>query len=465
MNDGFFVDIAMEKTIAAICTAPGAAGISIVRISGKQALEYAAQLCPNKKLKKEEAGSFFYSSLRSPQTNELIDEAIVLVFRAPHSYTGEDVIELQVHGGYISSQRILKELFALGAIPASAGEFTCRAFFNGRLDLSRAEAVLDIINAQSERAANIAAEQLHGSLGKRIDEYHALIMDICADVEATLDFMDDETSGLLEPINIAERLQAFIESVRQLASTWRNGKLLREGALLVLSGVPNAGKSTLFNALLGQQRAIVTDIPGTTRDSIEELLIIDGIPIRIADTAGLRDTDQAIEQLGITRTKELTRAADICLAVIDGTQQLEPQLQQLQSPDLIVLNKSDAVSDTELNGIISKLQENGFETPIVISAKTENGLHLLRKQIAKKLQTQSVGNELVAVSERHHKLLLAAAAAAESALDLYANGLEDAAVFCAQKLRESAEALAAITGKDYNEALLNNIFSKFCIGK
>lgn len=465
MNNGFFIDVAMEKTIAAICTAPGAAGISIVRISGKQALELAAQLCPNKTLKKEEGGSFFYTTLRSPISDELIDEAIVLVFRAPHSYTGEDTVELQVHGGHVSSQRILKELLALGAVSASAGEFTCRAFLNGRLDLSRAEAVLDIINAQSERAGRIAAEQLRGSLGKRVDEYHALIMDICADVEATLDFMDDETSGLLEPINIPERLQKFIESVRQLASTWRNGQLLREGALLVLSGVPNAGKSTLFNALLGQQRAIVTDIPGTTRDSIEEQLIIDGIPIRLADTAGLRETDHAIEQLGINRTKELAQAADICLAVIDGTQPLDAQLSQLQAPDFIVLNKADAISSEDAATIANKLQEGGFGSPVIISAKTEAGLTQLRKQIASKLQTQSAGNEVVAVSERHHKLLHIAATAAEEALLLYADGLEDAAVFCAQKLREAAEALAAITGKNYNEALLNNIFSKFCIGK
>ena len=465
MSDGFFIDIAMEKTIAAICTAPGAAGISVVRISGKQALELAAKLCPSQKLKTEQGGSFFYTTLRSPDSGELIDEAIVLVYRAPHSYTGEDTVELQVHGGHVSSQRILKELLALGAISASAGEFTCRAFLNGRLDLSRAEAVLDIINAQSERAGRIAAEQLRGSLGKRVDEYHSLIMDICADVEATLDFMDDETSGLLEPINIPERLSAFIVAVRQLASTWRNGQLLREGALLVLAGVPNAGKSTLFNALLGQQRAIVTDIPGTTRDSIEEQLIIDGIPIRLADTAGLRETEHAIEQLGINRSKELANAADICLAIIDGTQPLEQQLAQLKSPDFIVLNKVDAISEQEVVKLTEALQSYGYEEPVAISAKTEAGLTQLRKKIAAKLQTQSAGNEVVAVSERHHKLLLAAASAAEEALSLYSDGLEDAAVFCAQKLRESAEALAAITGKNYNEALLNNIFSKFCIGK
>lgn len=465
MDYDFFIDIAMEKTIAAICTAPGAAGISIVRLSGKHSLELAAKLCEGKRLKKEEGGSFFYTTLKSPQTGDLIDEAIVLVYRAPHSYTGEDVVELQVHGGHVSSQRILNELLSLGAVAASAGEFTCRAFLNGRLDLSRAEAVLDIINAQSERAGRIAAEQLRGSLGKRVDEYHDLIMDICADVEATLDFMDDETSGLLEPINIPERLQVFISSVRQLASTWRNGQLLREGALLVLSGVPNAGKSTLFNALLGQQRAIVTDIPGTTRDSIEEQLIIDGIPIRLADTAGLRDTDHAIEQLGINRTKELARAADICLAVIDGTQPISSQISQLQNPDFLVINKADAMDDLAIEKIANELKECGFVSPIVISAKTEVGLTQLRKHIAQKLQTQEVGNEVVAVSERHHKLLLVAASAAEEALELYANGLEDSAVFCAQKLRQAAEALAAITGKNYNEALLNSIFSKFCIGK
>jgi tRNA modification GTPase len=465
MSDGLFIDIAMEKTIAAICTAPGAAGISVVRISGKQALEFAAKLCPNKRLKTEQGGSFFYTTLRTPNTGELIDEAIVLVYRAPHSYTGEDTVELQVHGGHISSQRILTELFALGVVPASAGEFTCRAFLNGRLDLSRAEAVLDIINAQSQRAGRIAAEQLRGSLGKRVDEYHSLIMDICADVEATLDFMDDETSGLLEPINIPERLSAFIAAVRDLASTWRSGQLLREGALLVLSGVPNAGKSTLFNALLGQQRAIVTDIPGTTRDSIEEKLIIDGIPMRLADTAGLRETEHAIEQLGINRSKELASAADICLAIIDGTQPIEQQLAQLSSPNLVVLNKADAISEQDAVMLSQVLQTKGYEEPVVISAKTEAGLTQLRKRIAAKLQTQVAGNEDVAVSERHHKLLISAAAAAEEALSLYADGLEDAAVFCAQKLRESAEALAAITGKNYNEALLNNIFSKFCIGK
>lgn len=465
MNDGFFIDIGMEKTIAAICTAPGAAGISIVRISGTRALELAAALCPNQKLKKDQGGSFFYSTLRSAKSGELIDEAIILVYRAPHSYTGEDTVELQVHGGYVSSQKILNELLSLGAVAASAGEFTCRAFLNGRLDLSRAEAVLDIINAQSERAGKIAAEQLKGSLGKKIDEYYSLIMDICADVEATLDFMDDETSGLLEPVNVAERLMQFIEAVRTLASTWHNGKLLREGALLVLSGVPNAGKSTLFNALLGHERAIVTDIPGTTRDSIEEQLIIDGIPVRLADTAGLRETEHAIEQLGITRTKELAQAADICLAVIDGTQPLEPQLKHLQTPNIVVLNKADAISNERLDELTKELALRGLITPIVISAKTEAGIEQLRNQIASQLQCGTVGNETVAVSERHHKLLLQAAEAAEQALALYSDGLEDAAVFCAQKLREVAESLAAITGRNYNESLLNNVFSKFCIGK
>ena len=306
-----------RRPVAAIATAPGTAGIAVVRISGEGALAIADKLCPGAKVPPSAlpAGSFRLVRLRDPRDGSAIDEALVLVFRAPHSYTGEDVVEFQTHGGRAAPSRVLDALLALGAAPAGPGEFTRRAFLNGRVALDRAEAVMDLVSAQGDRAARAAAEQLSGALGRRVDSIWEDLLALCADLEATLDFTDEEAEGLAAPIRFDERAAAIAGSLRDLAATARTGRLLREGALVVLSGPPNAGKSTLFNRLLGERRAIVAPEAGTTRDSLEETLLLGGIPVRLVDTAGLREAGSAVEREGVERARDLAARADLVLAL------------------------------------------------------------------------------------------------------------------------------------------------------
>lgn len=462
------------KSIVAVCTAPGRAAIAVVRLSGDDAYVIADRFCAGAPLLPSAmpANSFRLFKLRNPADGSLIDEALVLVFRAPHSYTGEDVVEFQTHGGRMPITRVMKALIACGARAAGPGEFSLRAFLNGRLDLSMAEAVMDVIGAQSERAGQAAAEQLSGVLGQKINACYDTLIAVCADIESSLDFADDEINDVLEPADIPSRLMCVRNDLRRLSDTWREGILLRDGARVVISGIPNAGKSTLFNALLGMLRAIVTDIPGTTRDTIEETMLLAGVPLRITDTAGLRDTESTIERMGIDRAVELVASADLNLRLIDLTAEHEPQLDWMKDSrydrmkTIAVLSKADLVCDGCMQSLPQRIRHAGYNVAI-ISVRDGSGLEALKATMTRKLlgDEQHAGDSGVAVSERHHAHIEAAREHIETANKLYLKNGGDAAAFCAQVLRAAAESLAQITGRVYSEDLLDHVFSRFCIGK
>ena len=475
---------ASEPPVAALATAPGPAGVAVVRLSGAGALPLADRLCAGARTPPSAlpAGSFRLFRLRDPRDGSPLDEALVLVFRAPHSYTGEDVAEFQVHGGREAPSRVLSALFALGAAPAGPGEFTRRAFLNGRRSLDEAEAVMDLVGAQGERAARAAAEQLSGALGRRIDALFDGVLALCADVEATLDFTDEEAEGLVPPDRFEERAAALAASVRALSATRREGRLLREGALVVLSGPVNAGKSTLFNRLLGDERAIVSPEAGTTRDAIEETLLLRGVPVRLADTAGLREADSAIEREGVGRARSLAARADLVLRVVpagdfedigdsgdhqttrppdylDHPTTRPPDHQTTRPPDhppLLVLTKRDLAPDAPVP-----------PGAVAVSAKTGEGMEALATAILDRLGASSDpgGQQGVAVSERHAALLDEAAAALDEARARNRAAAEADAVLVAAALRRAAEALGRITGRTYTEDLLDAVFGRFCVGK
>lgn len=451
-------------TIAAIATPPGEGGVGIVRISGSSVWAIADEMFRGaERPSSKEGGTFVFGKVLDAGGRE-IDEGLCLVFRAPRSYTGEDTVEIQGHGGAVVLRKILRRALEAGARMAEPGEFTKRAFLNGKMDLVQAEAVADLIHARSDRAAAAAVEQLEGSLSGRFDRLYDQLVDIAADLETTLDFVEDELPDEVFPV-LGKKLDESFQTLEALLSTWDEGRLLREGARVVIMGLPNAGKSTLFNALLGQDRAIVTEFAGTTRDVIEEGFVLDGIPLRILDTAGLRDAECEIEREGIRRAREHAGAADVAVYLIDSSVPLsaedEEHLARLKPEQaVVVLNKADCkVSGFEF-GV------SGFD-PVDASLVNGTGLDEIKRAIAAKLEggVNMAAPAHAVISERHRSLLERARAELENAR-AQLTGLEDEGVaFAAEHLRDALERLGEVTGRVYHNELLDNVFSRFCIGK
>ncbi len=391
-----------------------------------------------------------------------VDEAILLIFRAPHSYTREDVVEIQGHGGTSAARRILECVLAAGARPADAGEFTKRAFLNGRIDLVQAEAVLDLIRARSDRAASAAVEQLDGALTSSLLTIYDTLLATQSLLEATLDFDDADP----QPEAVADAVRDLLkarEGVDRLLETWHDGHILREGALVVISGKPNAGKSTLFNRMLGKERAIVTRHPGTTRDTIEETLVLNGYPLRLVDTAGLRDSACEIEREGITRAEQSLRKADLSIYVVDGSQALQEETnRQIEGLDkdhsLVILNKSDLgqiVTPTDLPNIRA----------ISLSMMEDIRVEQVTTLLASLLGSEPVPEACVAISSRHRALLLDSLKGIDEAGALLDPGKPESVVLAANLIRAVLEKLGQLTGRVYHDELLDSIFSRFCIGK
>ena len=453
-------------TIAAIATPPGEGGVGIVRISGPDVWAIADQVfsaLDGTAVSQREHGTFAYGRVLDASGAE-IDTGLALVMRAPKSYTCEDVVEIQGHGGAVGMRRILRRVLDAGARMAEPGEFTKRAFLNGRIDLLQAEGIFDLIRARSDRAASAAMEQMEGRLSKQFDGIYDAFLEVAANLETTLDFVEDELPDDVFS-GIAELLDQTFRTLDGLLDTWDEGRLLREGARVVILGRPNAGKSTLLNVLLGFERAIVSSTAGTTRDTIEEGFVLDGIPLRIIDTAGLRETECEIEAEGIRRAEAHSQEAHLSIYLIDASQPLhEEDRARLENLDpdrsIVVLNKTDV--GNEFSDF--KFRVSCFVEASLISGA---GISELKQAMA---QTLERGADLQApphavISERHRQLLVEAHQEARKARALLNEGVEENAVFASEHLRAALEFLGQVTGRVYHEELLDSVFSRFCIGK
>lgn len=449
-------------TIAAISTALGEGGIAIVRVSGPESLTIADKIfkCKPPLPSERHAPALVYGHVVSG--GSIIDESILLIMRAPHSYTREDIVEFQCHGGTVCGKRILRAVLELNARIAEPGEFTKKAFLNGRLDLLQAEAVLDMIKAQSDRSASIALEQLGGALSRSFSAIYDNILGVCSDFEASLDFSEDDLSPAFYS-SIYQRLGDINGLIINLLNTWEEGHVLRQGASVVISGRPNTGKSTLFNAIMDRDRVIVSPIPGTTRDFIEETFLIEGIPIRLIDTAGLSSTNCHIEQAGITRARNLLQSADIIIYVIDVSRKLSDEDYTTLKPldpkkTIVVLNKTD------LNSIVDINYLSQFD---VVSSQAINnqGITTIKSMIIKKMDVSSTIIHPFAISERHRAALIAAKQKMDLSINLIKSSTEENLIPVISYLKESAEIIGQLIGKVYSQDLLDSIFNKFCIGK
>ena len=455
-----------SDTIAAIATAPGEGAIAIVRLSGPETFSLADRFfrCAAPAPSQRAAGTFTHGQIVVPTSGEILDDALLLVFRAPHSYTGEDSVEFQCHGGTQAAQRILGALLSSGARQADPGEFTKRAFLNGKIDLTQAEAVLDLIHARSERAARLATAQLEDALGLRIRSLYDSLLAVSADIEAMLDFPDDELPQSV-PNEIGNRLEAVSAEIQSLLDTWHEGHVLREGARVVIAGAPNVGKSTLLNLLAGRDRAIVSPHPGTTRDTIEESVALQGYPIQLVDTAGLRDAPCEIEQEGIRRTHQALSQADLCVCLVDASKSLSAEEKSfLASHDpkkvLVLLNKIDLGQEIRPESL------PGIDSMSVSLQKSPPIAEIADKIIQKVLQKPSGGDqETFAISERHRNSLQIALDEVISSIFRLKSGLEADFMPAATHARAAMDQIGYIFGKNSTEEMLDAIFSRFCVGK
>lgn len=454
---------ANTDTIAAIGTAPGESAIAIVRVSGPESLTIADRVCRCGGGKPSLRCGNTFVHARVESVDGWADEVILLIYKAPHSYTREDAVEIQGHGGTTAAKRILRAVLDAGARLAEPGEFTKRAFLNGRIDLLQAEAVLDLIRARSDRAAAAALEQLGGQLSGLFDDAYGIIMDAAADLEASLDFSDDELPLPLYLPAVVKRLKEGEARLKRILATWDEGHRLREGALIVISGRPNVGKSTLLNVMLGMNRAIVTPIAGTTRDTIEEHAVINGFPVRIVDTAGLRDANCEIEGEGIRRAREAIRQADIILYIVDGSEpNNDDDMRELgmlpAQKTVVIVNKCDLKSKVNVAAFAADRSVTN------VSLLTGIGVESIRSAIITKLGSAPSVVPHATISERHRRLVIMALKNLVDAI-LLAERADPSPALSASKLRSCLENLGEITGRVYHDQLLQSVFARFCIGK
>ncbi|MEK6582838.1 MAG: tRNA uridine-5-carboxymethylaminomethyl(34) synthesis GTPase MnmE [Nitrospirota bacterium] len=465
----------LDDTIAAISTPLGEGGIGIVRLSGKDAFKIADRLFHSpkgKKISDTPSHRIIYGFVKDPSTNDTVDEVLVSVMRSPNTYTREDIVEINCHGGMLPLRKVLELVIKEGARLADPGEFTKRAFLNGRLDLSEAEAVIDLIRAKTDEAGRIALEQLKGRLSVKILKLREALTQICTFVEAYIDFPEEEIE-ISSKKEMLESTGSILAELESLLKTYEEGRFFREGLGAAIVGRPNVGKSSLLNALLQKDRAIVTNMPGTTRDIIEEYLNINGLPLRIIDTAGIRESHDMAEREGVKRSLKAIEDADLVIAVVDGSEPLKNEdfevLGKIKGKNAIIaINKSDLISPKERESRRAEVASALFSYAsqiISISALKEDGLEELKDTIfsscVKNWKEQKEG---IIITNLRHKIAI------QAAYDSLGNALKSMETnqpveITAIDLREALDRIGEIVGAVTTDDILNRIFSDFCIGK
>jgi tRNA modification GTPase len=453
-----------EDTIAAVATPPGDGGVAIVRVSGPDAERIGSEIFQRSGVRngKFNSHTLHYGTIRDPRSGAVLDEVLLTIMRKPRSYTGEDVVEVHCHGSHVLVQEVLELVLAHGARHADRGEFTKRAFLNGRLDLTQAEAVLDLVRSRTSKSAELAIGQVRGELSKWVDDLRERLLDILVHVEAAIDFPEEELD-LLDRSQLSAQITALHDRIGALIDSYEWGRLYRDGARVCIAGRPNVGKSSLLNALVGEERVIVTPEAGTTRDVIEETINLGGLPIVLWDTAGIRETNNQVERIGVDFSLRRLEQADSVLVVLDGSVPLAPEDKTVvgavgDKKVLFVINKADlplSISTQELRAFTNNT--------VFVSATEGRGLDDLKRALRQLLMSCSHEPEIVVTNSRHKAALERAQESLKQSVKACASELPSEIL--AVDLQQTKEALEEIVGIVTNDEILERIFSQFCIGK
>ena len=459
----------MEDTIAAIATPYGEGGIGIIRISGEESeniLEKIFKPSNNKEVCSDSSRKLLYGHVYDPDSGEIIDEVLAVYMKGPNTYTCEDVVEIDCHGGIVPLRRILEVVFAAGARPAERGEFTKRAFLNGRIDLTQAEAVIDLVRAKADRSFDVAMDQLQGRLSESIKTIRAKLMDLLVELTVNIDYPDEDIE-IITYERLKDGLEEVKKDIEKLISGSNTGRLISEGIRVAIIGKPNVGKSSLMNALLKESRAIVTDIPGTTRDTIEETLSISGIPVVLTDTAGIRETEDEIESIGIERSKLSFNKADLVLFMIDGSREISDEDRKIAEyvepgKTVAVINKCDKEQIVSLDEVKALIPETEvIQTSLAEPEGSEVIEHIITDRVMSGETTQ--GESVTVTNARHVHLLKEARQSVSDALSLV--DINESVEIIEIDVNQAYVSLGEIIGEAVGDDIIDEVFSRFCLGK
>jgi len=464
------VDILKEDTIAAIATPFGTGGTGKIRISGPRAYQIGDKIFRSVKkekiLSEQETYTAHYGHIKDPESGKTIDEVVAIMMKGPHSFTGENVLEFDCHGGMTPLRAVLDSVLKFGARLAEPGEFSQRAFLNGRIDLAQAEAIIEVINSKTEKSLDLAVDQLNGKLSKKIDEIKEEAVEILAHLEAAIDYPEDEIEGF-SPAKLGEKFNYIKEEIEKLLKSSKQGKIYKEGLKTVIVGKPNVGKSSLLNYFLEEKRAIVTDVPGTTRDVIEEYINLEGIPLKIIDTAGIRETSDAVEKIGVERTRKSAEKSDLVLFMLDISQGITTEDREIyklvkDKPLIIIVNKTDLPANIEKEKIEKEFSEHNL---LWISILEEEGLNKLKDDILDEILDEEIDTDAEAVitQSRHRDALIKAKEAIDRVIVSRETNMPYD--FLTIDLKDCLDGLGKITGETVADDILDRIFNDFCLGK